>query len=101
MKNAAAASPVSITQNLLSAGAASANTTTITTSAMHCQVNVLDEPMLLTHLVAKTTHRDDDLGLARIGLDLLAQTLHIHIERIIGNVFASAIPDGITQHLAA
>lgn len=67
---------------------------------MHCQVNVLDEPIPLTHLVAKTTHRDDDLGLARIGLDLLAQTLHIHIERIIGNVFASAIPDSITQHLA-
>ena len=32
--------------------------------------------------------------------DLLAQTLHIHIERIIGNIFASAIPNGITQHLA-
>lgn len=72
MKNAAAASPVSITQNLLSAGAANANTTTIAASAMHCQVNVLDEPMLLTHLVAETTHRDDDLGFARIGLDLLA-----------------------------
>ena len=99
MKNAVVTTPVSTTQNLLSVGAASANAATITASAIHCQVNVLEEPMLLTHPVAKPAHRDDDLRLGRIGLDLLTQALHIHIECIIGNIFTSAIPNSITQHL--